>query len=87
MEFEEKFEDLEDNPDLYMNENMVNRKSVIKGDSVEIKNPLKIEVDESDFEDIDRTLIEPIWENKNIVGVILKCSCGKEVEIQFEYES
>lgn len=59
--------------------------TVIKTQLVNMQSPLKVEIDESDFEDEENESIEPIVEDGEIMGVIHKCSCGKVAKIRFEY--
>ncbi|MDP8237841.1 MAG: hypothetical protein P9X24_02010 [Candidatus Hatepunaea meridiana] len=60
--------------------------SVIKHKDVRMFNPVKIEINESEFEDNKGESIEPIIDDDCVVGIIYTCSCGKSTEIRFDYD-
>jgi len=85
MKSTEEFEHLTENLCSNPNGESFRRKSVIKKHAVKYYPPKKIEINESDFEENDSPRVEPIIEDNNIIGVVHKCSCGKVIEIRFEY--
>jgi len=61
-------------------------RTVIKNQFVKLHSPIKIEVDEINYQEDRGDLVEPVLENGDVVGLVHRCSCGKVMEIRFEYE-
>ena len=60
---------------------------VIKGRMVKIAEPVKIthEISLEPDPEPESVEITPLIEDETIVGLLLKCSCGKTHEVRFDY--
>lgn len=64
---------------------------IIKQRSINVSTPVKIEnrkmkLADSEGSNIFTEKTSPILENGEIIGVLHRCSCGKETRIYFDYE-
>lgn len=64
----------------------VKGKKIIKKSSVELDKPVKIDVPAENAHGARNSVVSPITENGEIVGIIHRCKCGEKTEIFFELE-
>ncbi len=65
----------------------VKGKKIIKKSSVELDKPVKIDVPAENPDGARNSVVTPITENGEIVGILHRCKCGEKSEIYFELEA
>jgi len=83
---EDGFEELSDKIRPGIPRSRVWHAPVIKSHHVRDDRQVIIKADESDLDDDEEGLVQPIIEHNEVVGVIYRCTCGKVAEIRFQFE-